>query len=102
MKVTLDLIDRVQCNSFFPRRPAINNGVMASMICAGVLEGGKDTCQGDSGGPIQVILQDPYCMYSIIGITSFGSYCGFSNSPAIYTNVTYYIPWIEDTVWMNK
>lgn len=101
MKVTLDLIDRNTCNKYFPHRPGIENGVIPSMICAGVLKGGKDTCQGDSGGPLQIILEDPYCMYSIIGVTSFGAFCGYANSPAIYTNVSHFVPWIEEIVWGN-
>ncbi|KAK9679919.1 Trypsin [Popillia japonica] len=101
MKVTLDLINTKTCSEYFPSNPRMEQGVVSSMICAGVLEGGKDTCQGDSGGPLQIILENPYCMYSIVGVTSFGSFCGYANSPAIYTNVSYFIPWIEDTVWKN-
>jgi secreted trypsin-like serine protease len=55
--------------------------------------------QGDSGGPLQVVLEKPYCMYSVVGVTSFGKFCGFKNSPAIYTRVSSYIHWIESIVW---
>ncbi|KAI4459395.1 trypsin [Holotrichia oblita] len=101
MKVTLDLILSENCSEYFPPKPRMENGVVSSMICAGVLEGGRDTCQGDSGGPLQIILDNPYCMYSIIGITSFGAFCGYANSPAIYSNVSYFVSWIEETVWKN-
>ncbi|CAG4957418.1 unnamed protein product [Parnassius apollo] len=36
----------------------------------------KDSCQGDSGGPLQVKNNRINCMYTIIGITSFGNKCG--------------------------
>ncbi|KRT83559.1 Trypsin [Oryctes borbonicus] len=98
-KVTLDLISHEECGPYFPSRPAMKIGVVSSMLCAGFLKGGKDTCHGDSGGPIQVILEDPYCMYSIVGVTSFGTFCGYENSPAIYSNVSHFIPWIEEIVW---
>lgn len=55
--------------------------------------------QGDSGGPLQVVLDNPYCMYSVVGVTSFGKFCGFKNSPAVYTRVSSYVPWIESVVW---
>lgn len=55
--------------------------------------------QGDSGGPLQRVLEKPYCMYSIVGVTSFGKFCAFKFTPAIYTRVSSYIDWIEKIVW---
>ncbi|KAK7871644.1 hypothetical protein R5R35_001829 [Gryllus longicercus] len=79
----------------------LRNGIVEeSMVCAGSPEGGKDTCRGDSGGPLQVKLSNPYCMYSVIGITSFGKgACGTTLSPSVYTRVSYFVPWLEDIVW---
>lgn len=53
--------------------------------------------QGDSGGPLQLRLADPYCMYSQIGIVSFGEVC--ATKPGVYTRVSHYISWIENIVW---
>ncbi|PSN50157.1 Serine protease snake, partial [Blattella germanica] len=103
LKVALDLQDPSSCNETFA--PLIGGRKLAvgvtpeSMLCVGDLNGGKDTCKGDSGGPLQVELDEPFCMYDVIGITSFGSICGAKNSPAIYTRVSHYIPWIESVVW---
>ncbi|TGZ37820.1 hypothetical protein DBV15_04785, partial [Temnothorax longispinosus] len=55
--------------------------------------------RGDSGGPLQRVLAEPYCMYSIVGVTSFGKFCAFKDSPAIYTRISSYLDWIENTVW---
>lgn len=52
-----------------------------------------------TGGPLQTVLEKPYCMYRVVGITSFGKFCGFENSPGIYTRVASYIEWIEKIVW---
>lgn len=54
--------------------------------------------QGDSGGPLQVANNKHSCMYTIVGITSFGVLCG-SGYPGIYTRVFSYIDWIESVVW---
>lgn len=98
MKVSLHIYPNEQCQKYFPNIRGMEQGVTDAMICAGDLVGGRDTCQGDSGGPLQVVLEE-YCMYSIIGVTSFGRFCGFPNSPAIYTNVSHYIPWIESVAF---
>ncbi|KAL6446404.1 hypothetical protein ACFW04_001169 [Cataglyphis niger] len=102
MKVQLNYISEDDCKKsyaedFGTRR--MPDGLIQSLLCAGIMEGGKDTCQGDSGGPLQRVLAKPYCMYSIVGVTSFGKFCAFKFSPAIYTKVSIYIDWIESTVW---
>ncbi|KAF2903091.1 hypothetical protein ILUMI_03093, partial [Ignelater luminosus] len=102
MKVQLRLIPKQQCSSSFSspaEKLSMPQGIIDSLICAGELAGGKDTCQGDSGGPLQVVLRQPYCMYSLIGVTSFGKFCGFPNSPAIYSRVSHFLGWIESVVW---
>jgi len=91
-KVTLDLVSQRSCQKSYTV-----NIDEKSMICAGGVVG-KDTCQGDSGGPIQVALKEPYCMYAVLGVTSFGKECG-QETPAVYTRVSNYLEWIEKTVW---
>uniref|UniRef100_A0A1B6KIN2 Peptidase S1 domain-containing protein n=2 Tax=Graphocephala atropunctata TaxID=36148 RepID=A0A1B6KIN2_9HEMI len=100
LKVTLNIIARKDCNKVF-NRPSKYGRLDNSRMCAGDLQGGKDTCQGDSGGPIQTLLQNPYCMYRIVGITSFGLTCGYQWAPAIYTRVFHFVPWIEHIVWSD-
>ncbi len=62
------------------------------MICAGYMQGGKDSCQGDSGGPL--ILEDANGWFQI-GIVSWGNECALANYPGVYTNLANYRNWIE-------
>lgn len=102
LKVVLSIIDNNLCNELYQSDGVtrqLKNGIVPSMMCAGELEGGKDTCQGDSGGPIQITRPDNQCTYSIIGVTSFGKFCAAKNAPGVYTRVSSFVPWIESTVW---
>lgn len=99
MKVVLSNYAREDCVEAYKSNAGMPQGLLKSQFCAGEVAGGKDSCQGDSGGPIQIVLKDPYCMYSIIGVVSFGKLCGFANSPGIYTKLANYIPWIEQNAW---
>lgn len=38
-------------------------------------------------------------MYTIVGVISFGYKCALKNNPGVYTQVSYFLDWIEDIVW---
>ncbi|XP_076229384.1 venom protease-like [Nomia melanderi] len=97
LKVTINTIPYATCNRSFTQDTKIPRGIIGEwQLCAG--EPGKDTCHGDSGGPLMILNQDYNCMYSIIGVTSFGGICG-SIIPGVYTRVSNYLSWIEGVVW---
>lgn len=68
-------------------------------ICAGHLEGGKDTCQGDSGGPMMLphFSNGTFPFYQI-GIISNGIGCGIKDMPGLYTNVASHAEWIKESL----
>ncbi|XP_059414473.1 transmembrane protease serine 9-like [Carassius carassius] len=78
------------------------NGVSTitdNMICAGPLEGGKDSCQGDSGGPM-VSKQGSVWVQS--GVVSFGDGCALANLPGVYARVSKYQNWINEQITTNQ
>jgi secreted trypsin-like serine protease len=110
LKVELDFHPMQTCNDSMTRqahpselREVLRGGLLDdSMLCAGVLAGGKDPCQGDSGGPLQVRAYSPMCDFDVVGITSFGLGCAEPDTPAVYTRVSKYVPWIESVVCSYK
>lgn len=103
LKVGLSFIDNRKCASLYrseqSQTTSLQNGIVESQLCAGELQGGYDTCLGDSGGPLQVTSNENKCIYKIVGITSFGKFCGERNAPGVYTRVSSFVPWIESIVW---
>lgn len=69
------------------------NLVTTSMMCAGLVEGGKDACKGDSGGPLMV-SSDRYWIQ--VGIVSWGKNCAQPNLYGVYTRVSDYFSWVEN------
>ncbi|KAL5242294.1 hypothetical protein ACI65C_009704 [Semiaphis heraclei] len=102
LKVTLNMIPADLCKSNYASigGTQLANGILEeSMMCAGYANGEKDTCGGDSGGPLQIAHSNYSCMYTQVGITSFGKLCAKKNSPGVYTRVSKFLPWIEHIVW---
>ncbi|CAH0698638.1 unnamed protein product [Spodoptera exigua] len=101
-KVVLNKFTTAECSAKYQPVRLMKQGFDAqSQLCYGDKLVSKDTCQGDSGGPIQVKSKNITCMYTVVGVTSFGRACGFVGEPGIYTRVANYVPWIESIVWPN-
>jgi secreted trypsin-like serine protease len=64
---------------------------VASMLCAGVPKGGRDTCQGDSGGPLAGGTPGAIV---VIGLTSFGGACGQVGAPGVYVRASVAAAWL--------
>ncbi|XP_063371253.1 venom protease-like [Cydia amplana] len=99
MKVTVPEYDyESYCKPFFSQT-ADHLFDKETMLCAaGGKDDNKDSCQGDSGGPMMAYARDINCSYVVRGIVSFGPRCG-AGVPGVYTNVQYYMAWIQSVVW---
>ncbi|XP_029110648.1 transmembrane protease serine 9 [Scleropages formosus] len=86
-KAQLEIIDQPECQQ------AYGNGLTPNMLCAGFMEGGRDTCMGDSGGPL--MCQEPSGRWFIAGVTSWGRGCGRTGFPGVYVRVTAIREWIS-------
>ncbi|RZF41607.1 hypothetical protein LSTR_LSTR000321 [Laodelphax striatellus] len=104
LKVELDGLSISDCNGTAENNPEVPRGLDDNtMVCAGILDGGKDTCSGDSGGPLFLpprLERSPDCeLRTQVGVTSFGKQCGLEGFPGVYTKVEAYVSWIESHVW---
>lgn len=81
--VTKPIVSNEQCNKTY------NGFIRASMLCAGLPRGGRNSCGGDSGGPLVIngVLH---------GLVSFGIGCARPGIPGVYARVSYSINWIKN------
>ncbi|KAK2916545.1 hypothetical protein Q8A67_000919 [Cirrhinus molitorella] len=92
-EVDVPMVGNTKCNCLY------GGSITDNMMCAGPLEGGRDTCQGDSGGPM-VIKQGSTWIQA--GVVSFGRGCADPNYPGVYSRVSKYQNWITQHVGMNN
>ncbi|XP_024128740.1 transmembrane protease serine 9 isoform X2 [Oryzias melastigma] len=93
-EVQVPIVGNRQCKCNYGASSITDN-----MMCAGLLEGGKDSCQGDSGGPL-VIKQNNRWIQA--GVVSFGVGCAQPNYPGVYSRVSQYETWINNQTTTNQ
>lgn len=103
LEVTLEQFSTGECGQTYKASKQLPGGVNGdSQLCAGSKYEKKDTCKGDSGGPLQVKQEHMDCMYSVVGVTSFGRGCGNIGVPGVYTRVSHFADWIEERAFINE
>ncbi|KAK5864273.1 hypothetical protein PBY51_001227 [Eleginops maclovinus] len=85
---TLPIVSSETCNS----SESFAGRITENMICAGFSTGGRDACKGDSGGPL-------VCEGRIYGLVSWGKGCADPQYPGVYTAVSKFRRWIDNTIF---
>ncbi|MFK8077989.1 MAG: serine protease [Granulosicoccus sp.] len=88
---SVPLVSLAQCNS----SESYQGMIAETQVCAGFRQGGIDSCVGDSGGPLYIFNNGQKVQ---VGITSFGNGCGLPNFYGVYTNVSSFLPWMNNYV----
>ncbi|XP_060110998.1 serine protease 33-like [Heteronotia binoei] len=90
-EVLLPLIDTTTCEGLYSYLPGTRPIIKDDMMCAGYMEGMKDSCQGDSGGPLLCPWDGNWLL---AGVVSWGAACAAPRRPGVYTRVAAYDQWI--------
>ncbi|XP_042576111.1 transmembrane protease serine 9-like [Cyprinus carpio] len=93
-EVQVPVVGNRQCKCFYGVSTITDN-----MICAGLVEGGKDSCQGDSGGPM---VSKQGLLWVQSGVVSFGNGCALAKFPGVYARVSKYQSWINGQITTNQ
>uniref|UniRef100_A0A3B4Z6F3 trypsin n=1 Tax=Stegastes partitus TaxID=144197 RepID=A0A3B4Z6F3_9TELE len=87
--VTVPIVSTARCNS----SDSFNGNITANMICAGYRKRvWSCPSQGDSGGPL-------VCGGRVYGVVSWGNGCGDAKFPGVYTAVSKFRRWIDQTIY---
>lgn len=93
LKTGLSILDRKNCLDVF------GTELRDTQICTEI-RSDRETCAADSGGSLIIRDRSRYGSNMVYGIASFGkhSLCGTKADPAVFTDVTKYIEWIESNI----
>lgn len=80
MQASVPVVSKARCDKAYP------NKIHASMLCAGLDQGGVDACQGDSGGPLVCEFRGKWYLE---GATSWGYGCADPMKYGVYAKIRY-------------
>ncbi|XP_045495182.1 phenoloxidase-activating enzyme 1-like [Colias croceus] len=92
LKLGLPIYDKQDCVSKYN---TLNARLTDKQICAGGVFA-EDACKGDSGGPL--MQRTPSGVWESVAVVSFGYGCGRDGWPGVYTSVSSYMDWIQNTM----
>lgn len=92
-EVSLPIVSNEVCNAAFNENTDYSTSITDNMLCAGFLEGGKDSCLGDSGGPLLIKEGD---FWKLAGIISWGEGCAEPGFFGVHTRVSEFIDFIGE------
>jgi len=95
MKVTVPILDNAVCQVNYS---GTGVQITGNMLCAG--RTGQDSCQGDSGGP-GIVADSNQDIDRLTGVVSFGIGCARPGFPGVYTRVSQFLDWIEDSTGVS-
>jgi secreted trypsin-like serine protease len=90
-QATLPIVSQIVCNS----PESYNGSITENQLCAGFINGGRDSCTGDSGGPLFIQVNNTFQQ---IAVVSFGEGCGKHNKYGVYTYLPMHLGWISQYV----
>ncbi len=92
-QVDLPFADQQACIEAYEE---IDEILTDNMFCAGYVDNTeKDTCYGDSGGPL---VRQVHGEFQQIGIVSWGQECASPDFPGVYTKLSNFSEWIQQTM----
>ncbi|XP_032518942.2 trypsin-1-like [Danaus plexippus] len=94
-KTEVTVVENGECNSWYESQGS-KVRIIATQMCAGYKQGGRDSCWADSGGPLMLQGEKGHTM--LIGVVSTGSGCARAKMPGIYTRVSKFTDWIVSSV----
>lgn len=87
-EVSVSILSNALCKTF-----TYYGRVTDNQICAGLVEGSKDSCQGDSGGPLFEKIDGQFVQ---VGLVSWGIGCARPHAPGVYTRIANYLGWLAE------
>ncbi|MFZ2018138.1 MAG: serine protease [Methyloceanibacter sp.] len=94
-EVEIEAMDNGTCNTVFAGDKL---SVADTEICAMYQGTTKASCQGDSGGPLVVATPSGFAQ---VGVVSWGTICGNTVTPSVFSRVSSFNDWINDTMKNN-